>query len=166
MFNIAERIGLSSLIDNGSLMKWEFMAGGMMQIIPRYKAGELKLIKVRNNKILLSAIKFFESALNGIRINEESDSSIPSDILTASKTIEICNYVFMSDLVFFQIKKYKTIKEKLNDYRVIIDSIQGKKKKYQDNGKKLDELWLFFQKLAIICRAKTITSLFFSEDDD
>jgi hypothetical protein len=158
--NISNLVEMSSLINSGALVKWEFMSGGVMRVIPLYQEGYPNLIRDKDEKVLLQAYKFLDSALAGMNLKDNHNGALPEDHLTSSRTFEMSLKVLLSLPSTFQIQEWDSIQKKMTCYKELINNICQKKKLDAEDKTTLDELWIFFQTLAEIARKKRVASVF------
>ena len=162
--NISTIIGMSSLIDDSSLVKWEFMSGEVMDAIPLY-GEEYSRIGNKEEKTLKKAKTFLDSALQGMTLKDNHNGALPRDYLMSSRTFEISLRVLLSSPTAFGIEKWESVNKKLNTYSRIVSSML-KNKKITTTGQKknIDEIWMFFKTLADISRKKRTVSIFSHEN--
>lgn len=162
--NISAIIGMSGLIDDSSLIKWEFMSGEIMEAIPLYKEGSTT--GTNQKKVFNKAKNFLDSALQGMTLKNNHNGALSQDYLMSSRTFEISLRVLLSSTGSFGIdQNWDSISRKLHTYNKVVSNILKNKKVVTEKQKEnIDEAWMFFKTLADISRKKRTASIFSHEN--
>jgi hypothetical protein len=129
------------------------MGSGVASILPLYKVKKIDNFTKIDYQALHNAKRFLDDVLNGQKMLEEYNSTLPDDPLAASRAFEVVLHVFISYSESFP-EDIKALKEKFIAYREIIENVIAKKPTPKKQEKKIEDTINFFSKLGGFSRAK------------